>query len=112
MENCLTGFTNHFSSFLTIKLGQDKGYGAWIRYWAELKRDNIHFWKYKEDADDHKRPEKILSLRRLLNKEIKTPRGFSLRKNSFELIAGQFEGTEPDNHISGVTLGSFYSFLQ
>jgi len=109
-RNCHLKLTTDFessveySSFLTIKLGQDKGYGAWIRYWAKLKQDQVHFWKYKEDADDCKSPERVLCLRRLLNAEVKTPRGFSMRKNSFELISSQFDGDEPVSHIGGVTL--------
>ena len=90
-----------------------------------MKSQTIHFWKYKEDADDGKvvycelneslnivQPaERILCLRRLLNTEIQTPKGFSLRKNSFELYTGQLTQDEPDNHIAGVTLGTFlFSF--
>ena len=46
-----------------------------------------------------------------MNTEIQTPKGFSLRKNSFELYTGQLTQDEPDNHIAGVTLGTFLFFL-
>ena len=45
---------------MTIKLGQDQGYGAWIRYYAVMKKDAIYFWKYPEDADDGKPHENYL----------------------------------------------------
>jgi len=93
-----------YSSFLTIKLGQDQGYGAWIRYYAVMKKDAIYFWKYPEDADDGKPHENYLSLRPLLNTTIKTPKGFSLRKNTFELYADQWANAQPKDHIIGVTL--------
>jgi len=41
-------------------LGQDQGYGAWIRYYAVMKKDAIYFWKYPEDADDGKPHENYL----------------------------------------------------
>ena len=47
----------------------------------------------------------LLSLRPLLNTTIKTPKGFSLRKNTFELYADQWADAQPKDHIIGVTLG-------
>ena len=96
-----------FSSFLTIKLGQDQGYGTWMRYWAVMVKDSIYFWKYPEDAEDNKPYEGVLSLRPLLNTRIATPREFSLRKNTFELYADQWRSIKPDRHIVGVTLGQY-----
>ena len=47
----------------------------------------------------------LLSLRPLLNTTIKTPKGFSLRKNTFELYADEWADAQPKDHIIGVTLG-------
>lgn len=107
-SNVRATFTNsmEYCSFLTVKTkgstGPSMTYGNWTRFWARLKGDAIEFWRYPEQCDSGAPPDGRISLRLLLNREVKNHKR-TLRPNTFELYGS---APKPDDlsHIEGVSL--------